>query len=236
MAATDLMVWTKLIGFTDHPDLATCEIAPSRQSCLPRRRPRTHRPRSRGYRNARRRRRDRPRPTRSFLSSSCHDYLSALQASTSPQSSTTGADQARSIPSTPQTRVGYSPSRYPSSITQPAGTITTPTIGSVPLPYSTAPPDSGDTPPSSWPTWPETSKRNGIRWHPYPNNHSHSNQFTGSGQNVFRCHDETRSSVRTDLADGRTDAPFPDAGYVADLREPAADDRLTPEPRKTRMY
>jgi hypothetical protein len=27
MAATDLMVWTKLIGFTDHPDLATCETA-----------------------------------------------------------------------------------------------------------------------------------------------------------------------------------------------------------------
>jgi hypothetical protein len=27
MAATDLVAWTKLIGFTDHPDLATCEIA-----------------------------------------------------------------------------------------------------------------------------------------------------------------------------------------------------------------
>ena len=26
MAATDLVAWTKLIGFTDHPDLATCEI------------------------------------------------------------------------------------------------------------------------------------------------------------------------------------------------------------------
>lgn len=61
-------------------------------------------------------------------------------------------------------------------------------------------------------------------------------QFTGSGQNVFCCHDETRSSVRTDLTDGRTVTPFPDAGYVVELREPAADDRLTPEPRKTRMY
>jgi hypothetical protein len=26
LAATDLVAWTKLIGFTDHPDLATCEI------------------------------------------------------------------------------------------------------------------------------------------------------------------------------------------------------------------
>jgi hypothetical protein len=26
MAATDLVAWAKLIGFTDHPDLARCEI------------------------------------------------------------------------------------------------------------------------------------------------------------------------------------------------------------------
>jgi hypothetical protein len=25
-AATDLVAWSKLIGFTDHPGLATCEI------------------------------------------------------------------------------------------------------------------------------------------------------------------------------------------------------------------
>ena len=26
MTATDLVAWAKLIGFTDHPDLARCEI------------------------------------------------------------------------------------------------------------------------------------------------------------------------------------------------------------------
>jgi hypothetical protein len=26
MAATDLIAWAKLIGFTEHPDLARCEI------------------------------------------------------------------------------------------------------------------------------------------------------------------------------------------------------------------
>jgi hypothetical protein len=35
MAATDLVAWTKLIGFTDHPDVATCEIATYRYRVLP---------------------------------------------------------------------------------------------------------------------------------------------------------------------------------------------------------
>jgi hypothetical protein len=34
MAATDLIAWTKLIGFTDHPDLACCEIATYRYRVL----------------------------------------------------------------------------------------------------------------------------------------------------------------------------------------------------------
>jgi hypothetical protein len=34
MAATDLVAWTKLIGFTDHPNLATCEIATFRYRVL----------------------------------------------------------------------------------------------------------------------------------------------------------------------------------------------------------
>lgn len=34
MAATDLVVWTKLIGFTDHPDLARCEIETFRYRVL----------------------------------------------------------------------------------------------------------------------------------------------------------------------------------------------------------
>ena len=34
MAATDLVAWTKLIGFADHPDLATCEIATFRYRVL----------------------------------------------------------------------------------------------------------------------------------------------------------------------------------------------------------
>ena len=34
MAATDLISWTKLIGFTDHPDLACCEIATYRYRVL----------------------------------------------------------------------------------------------------------------------------------------------------------------------------------------------------------
>jgi hypothetical protein len=35
MAATDLVAWTKLIGFTDHPDLATREIATFGHRVLP---------------------------------------------------------------------------------------------------------------------------------------------------------------------------------------------------------
>jgi len=35
MAATDLVAWTQLIGFTDHPDVATCEIATFRYRVLP---------------------------------------------------------------------------------------------------------------------------------------------------------------------------------------------------------
>jgi hypothetical protein len=34
MAATDLVAWAKLIGFTDHPDLARCEIATFRYRVL----------------------------------------------------------------------------------------------------------------------------------------------------------------------------------------------------------
>ncbi len=34
LAATDLIAWTKLIGFTDHPDLACCEIAAFRYRVL----------------------------------------------------------------------------------------------------------------------------------------------------------------------------------------------------------
>jgi Transposase DDE domain group 1 len=34
LAATDLVAWTKLIGFTDHPDLATCEIGTFRYRVL----------------------------------------------------------------------------------------------------------------------------------------------------------------------------------------------------------
>jgi len=34
MAATDLVAWTKLIGFTDHPDLARCEIGTFRYRIL----------------------------------------------------------------------------------------------------------------------------------------------------------------------------------------------------------
>ncbi|MCW2691396.1 MAG: Transposase family protein [Mycobacterium sp.] len=34
LAATDLVAWTKLIGFTDHPDLATCEIGTFRYRIL----------------------------------------------------------------------------------------------------------------------------------------------------------------------------------------------------------
>ena len=34
MAATDLIAWTKLIGFTDHPDLARCEIETFRYRVL----------------------------------------------------------------------------------------------------------------------------------------------------------------------------------------------------------
>jgi hypothetical protein len=34
MAATDLIAWAKLIGFTDHPDLARCEIATFRYRVL----------------------------------------------------------------------------------------------------------------------------------------------------------------------------------------------------------
>jgi hypothetical protein len=34
LAATDLVTWSKLIGFTDHPDLATCEIATFRYRVL----------------------------------------------------------------------------------------------------------------------------------------------------------------------------------------------------------
>ncbi|HTX94452.1 MAG TPA: IS1380 family transposase [Mycobacterium sp.] len=34
MAATDLIAWTKLIGFTDHPELARCEIATFRYRVL----------------------------------------------------------------------------------------------------------------------------------------------------------------------------------------------------------
>jgi hypothetical protein len=34
MAATDLIAWTKLIGFTDDPDLARCEIATFRYRVL----------------------------------------------------------------------------------------------------------------------------------------------------------------------------------------------------------
>ena len=34
MAATDLITWTKLIGFTDHPDLARCEIETFRYRVL----------------------------------------------------------------------------------------------------------------------------------------------------------------------------------------------------------
>jgi hypothetical protein len=34
LAATDLVAWSKLIGFTGHPDLATCEIATFRYRVL----------------------------------------------------------------------------------------------------------------------------------------------------------------------------------------------------------
>lgn len=34
LTATDLIAWTKLIGFTDHPDLARCEIAAFRYRVL----------------------------------------------------------------------------------------------------------------------------------------------------------------------------------------------------------
>jgi Transposase DDE domain group 1 len=34
MAATDLVAWAKLIGFTDHPELARCEIATFRYRVL----------------------------------------------------------------------------------------------------------------------------------------------------------------------------------------------------------
>ena len=34
MAATDLIAWTKLIGFTDNPDLARCEIETFRYRVL----------------------------------------------------------------------------------------------------------------------------------------------------------------------------------------------------------
>ncbi len=34
MAATDLIAWAKLIGFTDHPDLARCEIETFRYRVL----------------------------------------------------------------------------------------------------------------------------------------------------------------------------------------------------------
>jgi len=34
MTATDLIAWTKLIGFTDHPDLARCEIETFRYRVL----------------------------------------------------------------------------------------------------------------------------------------------------------------------------------------------------------
>jgi hypothetical protein len=34
MAATDLVAWSKLIGFTDHPKLATCEIGTFRYRVL----------------------------------------------------------------------------------------------------------------------------------------------------------------------------------------------------------
>ena len=34
MAATDLVAWAKLIGFTDHPDLARCEIQAFRYRVL----------------------------------------------------------------------------------------------------------------------------------------------------------------------------------------------------------
>jgi hypothetical protein len=34
MAATDLVAWAKLIGFTDHPDLARCEIQTFRYRVL----------------------------------------------------------------------------------------------------------------------------------------------------------------------------------------------------------
>jgi hypothetical protein len=34
LAATDLLALTKLIGFTDHPDLATCEIGTFRYRVL----------------------------------------------------------------------------------------------------------------------------------------------------------------------------------------------------------
>ena len=34
LAATDLVAWTKLIGFTDHPELARCEIATFRYRVL----------------------------------------------------------------------------------------------------------------------------------------------------------------------------------------------------------
>ena len=34
LAAADLVAWTKLIGFTDHPELARCEIAAFRYRAL----------------------------------------------------------------------------------------------------------------------------------------------------------------------------------------------------------
>ncbi len=34
MAATDLVAWAKLIGFTEHPELARCEIATFRYRVL----------------------------------------------------------------------------------------------------------------------------------------------------------------------------------------------------------
>ena len=34
MAATDLVAWTKLISFTEHPDLARCEIGTFRYRVL----------------------------------------------------------------------------------------------------------------------------------------------------------------------------------------------------------
>jgi 8-oxo-dGTP pyrophosphatase MutT (NUDIX family) len=69
--------------------------------------------------------------------------------------------RVRFIPCTPTRRAACSPSRYPSSTIRPTGTRFEPGVGQA-LPYTWTPqPDSGDTPPRYWPSWPKTSDHRG---------------------------------------------------------------------------